>query len=213
MKRRLLASLASSMHPSRIAGSATRPEGGESRQYRSVSSHPGYINHQCFVHGAWSALPSAHHSCCHPTMPSILKPAMAHTTITTVLVLLPLPSSALAHLRTSVATVHYHPDGNAPKHILPTTEVIFCSWSGPPGITTLAEVPRLRHVQLSTSGVEKALGHSLVKEIMQGDGRISISSASGIHAASIPNYCVAMVINLLHRLDSQIYIGRVRRRI
>lgn len=32
-----------------------------------VSSHPGYINHQCFVHGAWSALPSAHHSCCHPT--------------------------------------------------------------------------------------------------------------------------------------------------
>ncbi len=143
-------------------------------------------------------------------MPSITKPAMANTTtITNLLVLLPLPPSALSHLRAAIPNVHYHPDGKAPLDVLPTIQVIFCSWAGPPGITTLSEVPRLRHLQICTSGIDYAVGHPLVKEILQGDGSVTFSSASGIHSSSIPSYCIAMVINLLHRIDTQLYIGKV----
>ncbi len=42
-------------------------------------------------------------------------PSMRKTTITTLLC-------------ASVPDVHYHPDGNAPLHILSSTEVIFCNW-------------------------------------------------------------------------------------
>jgi phosphoglycerate dehydrogenase-like enzyme len=141
--------------------------------------------------------------------PQFVAIMLAPTSITSVLVLVPLPDSALDAINAAVDRVHYYPDGDSPAEAQSSAEVIFCSWSGPHGIDSVSQTPKLRHIQVITSGVEQALTHPAVKEAMADERDITISSSVGIHAASIPEHCVAMAINLLHRIDTQLYISRV----
>lgn len=128
------------------------------------------------------------------------------TSLDTIAVLMPLPAAALEKLRSSFKTVHYAPVGpDVPPKRLPAetwkdVETMFCDWTGPPKELELSDVPKLRHVQLPTAGVDGALANSrLVQELAQRDPSVegpTVSSASGIHVFTIPNWVVGMTIAL-----------------
>lgn len=125
----------------------------------------------------------------------------------TIAVLMPLPARALERVRSAFKTVHYAPSGpNVPeKRLSPEAwkdvEIMFCDWLGPPKELSLAEVPKLRHVQLPTAGLDGALANSkLVQELAQRPSTDAkgptVSTASGIHVFTIPNWVVGMTIAL-----------------
>lgn len=124
----------------------------------------------------------------------------------TIAVLMPLPAKALERVRSVFKTVHYAPAGAGvpPKRLSPEVwkdvEIMFCDWNGPPKELELAEVPKLRHVQLPTAGVDGSLANSkLVQELAKRDASAegpTVSSASGIHVFTIPNWVVGMTIAL-----------------
>jgi phosphoglycerate dehydrogenase-like enzyme len=126
----------------------------------------------------------------------------------TIAVLMPLPAKALEKVRSAFKTVHYAPSGpdvpakRLPAEVWKDVEVLFCDWTGPPKDLELSEVPNLRHVQLPTAGVDGALANSkLVQELAARDPSASsegptVSSASGIHVFTIPNWVVGMTIAL-----------------
>jgi pyridoxine/pyridoxamine 5'-phosphate oxidase len=53
-------------------------------------------------------------------------------------------------------------------------------------------------------------GLLIVLHICSEDSAILITNASGIHARSISQYCLATLLTLYHALDRQIVHGRVR---
>lgn len=124
----------------------------------------------------------------------------------TIAVLMPLPQKALDRVRSAFKTVHYAPAGpDVPaKRLAPEVwkdvEVVFCDWAGPPKDLELSEVPKLRHVQLPTAGLDGALANSkLVQQLAEkgpSANAPTVSTASGIHVFTIPNWVVGMTITL-----------------
>lgn len=138
----------------------------------------------------------------------------------TIAVLMPLPAKALERVRSAFKTVHYAPAGpDVPaKRLSPDVwkdvEVVFCDWAGPPKELALADVPSLRHVQLPTAGLDGALANSrLVQELAQqgpsADAQPTVSTASGIHVFTIPNWVVGMTIALSQQHHVMARIARV----
>lgn len=131
--------------------------------------------------------------------------------ISTVAVLLPLPDGALAKLRAAFKTVHYHPDFVLPAAVRRDVEYIFTSWAGLPSDVALADIPNVRHVQLGMAGADKLLSSPAIAEIAKrGASAPTVSTASGTHVVSIPQWVVGNVINLFHQMQSMISFARVR---
>ncbi|TXT10604.1 hypothetical protein VHUM_02109 [Vanrija humicola] len=133
--------------------------------------------------------------------------------ISTVAVLIPLPDAALAKLRAVFPTVHYHPDFTLPAAVRPEVEFIFTTWAGLPSDVALADIPKVRHVQLGMAGADKLLSSPAIAEIAKRGGKgPTVSTASGTHVVSIPQWVVGNVINLFHQMQSMISFARTNAR-
>jgi hypothetical protein len=146
----------------------------------------------------------------------------------------PLSPTSLSRLQSTFHTVHYHPSSPLPPEVFPEIEALFVPITGlPEGITSFRALPRLRHVQLASAGADKLLQHPAIRECATvaaaalGGGRtqaggangterdegverdITVSTASGIHVVSIPNWVVANLIGIYHQLPRMLQIARV----
>lgn len=122
--------------------------------------------------------------------------------------LIPISDSKLAELQ-SVANVHYWPDGkDVDRSKFPDIDVLF---GIPDGVKDLSELPRLKHVQLCSSGSDGGQNWPPMAAVKNGERDVSLSTASGAHALTIPNYVTAMVLNIYHQIPKQILNAREKR--
>jgi phosphoglycerate dehydrogenase-like enzyme len=75
---------------------------------------------------------------------------------------------------------------------------VLCGWGVLPDDVSMA--PHLRWVQVASAGVNSLLNHP----IMQND--VMLTNASGIHATSIAEYVLAMMINLIRRWPELLFL-------
>lgn len=116
----------------------------------------------------------------------------------------------LEKLRGTFKTVHYHPDGDLPTDVASTVQLLLTTNKGlPPKFKSVQELPHLKHVQMISAGADKALASDRASAYAANPA-VTLSTASGIHVLSIPNYVVAMVINIFNQIPRQIEISRVR---
>lgn len=149
-------------------------------------------------------------------IPSLVLPAQHYkTTMTadtklTLGCLVPISDSKLAELK-QVATVHYWPEGKGvDRTVFPDLDVLF---GIPDGVKSLDELPRLKHVQLSSSGSDGGQGWAPLRSVVEDGSRdVSLATASGAHALTIPNYVAAMTLNIYHQIPKQILNAKNERR-
>ncbi|TYJ52190.1 hypothetical protein B9479_007205 [Cryptococcus floricola] len=111
----------------------------------------------------------------------------------------------LAELKTHFKHVYYYPlDGKEelPKEAAAEVDVWYCNWLGIPEYIKYEDVPNLKLVQLTSAGAALALKSSVLsgKEAQE---NIIISSASGIHSTTIPQWIIAQIITLYQQLHLQ----------
>lgn len=122
--------------------------------------------------------------------------------------LIPISDSKLAELK-QVANVHYWPDGkDVDRSVFPSIDVLF---GIPDGVKDLSELPRLKHVQLCSSGSDGGQNWAPMAAVKNGERDVSLSTASGAHALTIPNYVTAMVLNIYHQIPKQILNAREKK--
>ncbi|KIY48409.1 hypothetical protein FISHEDRAFT_43344 [Fistulina hepatica ATCC 64428] len=80
----------------------------------------------------------------------------------------------------------------------------------PSDIRSLAQAPRLRLIQLTNAGAERALQCPIWKEEASKD--LWLANASGVHAVVIPQYFIATTLILFHKLQTQMLISQVEKR-
>ena len=128
-------------------------------------------------------------------------------TLDTLLCTFALPPRALEKINQSFKTVHYYPDNTTsiPKAALESAELLFTAGSGlHRSISSFDQLPRLKHVQTNTAGVNAILHSGPFEALTQkGKPHVTLASASGTHALCIPNYVVASMISLFHQLHVQ----------
>ncbi|RSH87130.1 hypothetical protein EHS25_003621 [Saitozyma podzolica] len=118
----------------------------------------------------------------------------------------------LDKLRGTFKTVHYHPDGDVPSEVASSVQLLLTTNKGlPPKFKSVQELPRLQHVQMISAGADKALASDRASAYAANPG-VTLSTAAGIHVLSIPNYVVAMVINIFNQIPRQIELGRQEKR-
>lgn len=123
--------------------------------------------------------------------------------------LIPISDDKLAELR-QVADVHYWPDGKGvDRSVFPDIDVLF---GIPDGVKSLDELPRLKHVQLCSSGSDGGQNWPPMAAVKEGKRDVSLGTASGAHALTIPNYVVAMVLNIYHQIPKQILNAKLEKR-
>ncbi|WVQ95895.1 hypothetical protein IAU59_002994 [Kwoniella sp. CBS 9459] len=125
----------------------------------------------------------------------------------------PLSSEAEEKLKSSFKGFHYHPNkpdspAKFTKEELSEIEFFFSTGRGLP-VSSLDELPKLKHIQLASAGSDGAQRSNAIAaykaKVEKGEEeQISLSTASGTHVLSIPNYAVAMVISLYHQLPRMI---------
>lgn len=109
----------------------------------------------------------------------------------------------------SVANVFYWPDGEGvDRSKFADIDVLF---GIPDGVKSLAELPKLRHVQLCSSGSDGGQNWPPMAAVKAGERDVSLATASGAHALTIPNYVAAMVLNIYHQIPKQILNAREKR--
>ncbi|RSH78541.1 uncharacterized protein EHS24_002267 [Apiotrichum porosum] len=141
---------------------------------------------------------------------------MGATLDTLAVIGLDLPAPALAKLRGAFPTVHYYPkihtdpEATIPAEVRGDIDMVFSQWKALPVDCPLADLPKLKHIQLSTAGVDMALRSSpAIRELAQPNPPdVTLSTASGAHVLSIPNYVVAMTINLYHQIQQMLRVAR-----
>lgn len=108
-----------------------------------------------------------------------------------------------------VANVLYWPDGEGvDRSKFADIDVLF---GIPDGVKSLAELPKLRHVQLCSSGSDGGQNWPPMAAVKAGERDVSLATASGAHALTIPNYVAAMVLNIYHQIPKQILNAREKR--
>lgn len=144
---------------------------------------------------------------------------MSAPKLSTALVLQPLPPAALSALKSFFSTVHSYPDASspAPESVLAEADVLLMPGSGFPSyLTSLDQVPKVQHIQLTSAGSNNLVKSEHVKTDAAQErikaGGLTLATSSGIHVESIPNYVVACVISLWHQLPRQMEIQRNEKR-
>jgi phosphoglycerate dehydrogenase-like enzyme len=130
------------------------------------------------------------------------------------LVLIDIPPESLEALQSHFHTVHYYPDPSTapiPTEILHVTHVLLTTAGALPSNLRLAHLPELRHIQLGSAGVDGVLKTQFLRE--HGEVKLKeglrVTSASGTHVLSIPNWVVGAVISLYAQIPAQIMHARV----
>ncbi|ODN72674.1 hypothetical protein L202_08114 [Cryptococcus amylolentus CBS 6039] len=111
----------------------------------------------------------------------------------------------LAELKTHFKHVYYYPlDGTEelPKEAAAEVDVWYCNWLGIPEYIKYEDVPNLKLVQLTSAGAALALKSSVLSG-KEAQKNIIISSASGIHSTTIPQWIIAQIITLYQQLHLQ----------
>lgn len=80
-----------------------------------------------------------------------------------------------------------------PDNVWSTAEVLYTSRIFP----APEDAPMLRWIQLNSAGLERAMQHPVVKT-----GAVQVTSASGIHAQQIANYCLMMMLAFNYKLPA-----------
>jgi len=141
---------------------------------------------------------------------------MPSTTDYVAAVVVSVEPESLIKLQKVFKKVHYHPNGNIPVDAAKEAQLWLTSNKAiPANVAPIAELPNLRHIQLVSAGAEKALPTAHMEAYAKGGetDRVTVSTAAGLHVVSIPNYVVAMVVNIYAQIPQQIIAGRVGREI
>jgi phosphoglycerate dehydrogenase-like enzyme len=80
-----------------------------------------------------------------------------------------------------------------PDNVWSTAEVLYTSRIFP----APEDAPMLRWIQLNSAGLERAMQHPVVKT-----DAVQVTSASGIHAQQIANYCLMMMLAFNYKLPT-----------
>lgn len=151
-------------------------------------------------------------------------------TLTTILILISLPSSALAALRQTFPTVYYHPpaassdkddlDGrhwigptpsfdNVPPSEWETAEVLLIM-AMPAGLTDRRkQMPKLRWLQTVPVGINWLVQTDFIKnEPVHSD--LIITNSSGVQSLSIAQHAFMLVLAIYHNLAQYLINSRVR---
>ncbi|WWC63763.1 uncharacterized protein I303_106368 [Kwoniella dejecticola CBS 10117] len=127
----------------------------------------------------------------------------------TVAITIGLPPASVEGVKTRFKKVYYHPDGKVDPSVFPEIQVWLPHYKGlPESVKSLDDLPALQHIQLISAGADKVLATPQLKAY---SGKVTLSTASGIHVLSIPNYVVAQVINIYNQIPRQIALGRERK--
>ncbi|WRT69848.1 uncharacterized protein IL334_006839 [Kwoniella shivajii] len=135
-----------------------------------------------------------------------------------------LESSTIEKLKSNFQKVIYHPKSSNERFTsdeLNEIDIFFTPGSGlPQDITSLDQLPKLKHVQLASAGSDsmqktkpiKSYMDSLDQDKDEKKDKISLSTASGTHVLSIPPYAVGMTIALLHQWPRLIIAGHEKKK-
>ncbi|WVQ79612.1 hypothetical protein IAT38_001712 [Cryptococcus sp. DSM 104549] len=127
------------------------------------------------------------------------------SSLQTLVLTVPLSPEKLAEVKTHFKTVHFIPPGEeVPKDIAKQAEVWYSSYTGLPEYIQYEDVPNLKLVQLTSAGANLALESPVLKN-EEARKKIDISSASGVHVLSIPQWIVHQVISLYTRIYLQTF--------
>ncbi|WVW79624.1 hypothetical protein I302_101593 [Kwoniella bestiolae CBS 10118] len=131
----------------------------------------------------------------------------------TVAVTVEIPPASVDELQRRFKKVHYHPDGNIDASAIPEIQLWLTPNSGlPASIPSIKDLPALKHIQLVSAGAEKALATQQMQAYATSPGNATLSTASGLHVLSIPNYVIAQMINICSQIPRQIAVGRSTKR-
>ncbi|MEM9952286.1 MAG: D-2-hydroxyacid dehydrogenase [Chloroflexota bacterium] len=83
-----------------------------------------------------------------------------------------------------------------PQSVWATTEILYTIRNFP----NPEDVPRLRWIQLNYAGLESVLKRRITQEALD----VMITSASGIHATQIANYCLMMMLAFNYKLPKML---------
>lgn len=123
----------------------------------------------------------------------------------TLIVSVPVSAEKLAEVKTHFKTVHvFAEDETVTKEAARKAEVWYCNWFGIPKEIEYEDVPNLKLVQLTSAGANLALNSPALRN-EEARKKIDISSASGIHAISIPQWIISQTISLYMHLYLQTF--------
>ncbi|KAI5476112.1 hypothetical protein MNV49_000430 [Pseudohyphozyma bogoriensis] len=124
-----------------------------------------------------------------------------------------IPAQAVDSLRSKIRTVHFYPDGDAPADVLAETQIYYSGAKGPAIEDFKKALPNLVHLQLQSAGAEKVIKNAaLQKALKAGEGDFTVSTASGLHCISIPQYILGTLLAIYLRLPKQILVARTEAR-
>jgi phosphoglycerate dehydrogenase-like enzyme len=117
-----------------------------------------------------------------------------------ILIISEFPDSVMALIReaTPGATIHYYPSGrlgDVPAEVLAQTNVLYTAGELP----TPGAAPGLKWVQVHWAGVDQIIDHPL---FAQGRSGVRLTTASGVHAVTISEYILMMMLALAHRMPA-----------
>lgn len=84
-----------------------------------------------------------------------------------------------------------------PESVLAEAEVLYTVRTFPDP----NQVPRLRWIQLHSAGVDGALRHAIIQA-----EDVEVTSASGIHATPIAEYCIAMMLAFTYKIPTMMQL-------
>ncbi|WVQ70447.1 uncharacterized protein L199_008674 [Kwoniella botswanensis] len=119
----------------------------------------------------------------------------------------PLSPEKLAEVKTHFRLVHHFPPAGkekVPKELAEKADVWYSNYTGIPEYLKFEDIPNLRLVQLTSAGANTALKSPALNS-EQALKQITISSASGIHSLSIPQWILSQSISLYMHLYLQTY--------
>ena len=111
-----------------------------------------------------------------------------------VLVTTPFPDALLGRLRAVSPRLHVA-RANAVTADYSRTDILYAV--NPP--RDLAQVPKLKWIQVHMAGVNGLYDHPLYR-----DSAVPIVTASGVHAATIAEYAITMMLALAHRVPRMV---------
>ncbi|WRT66829.1 uncharacterized protein IL334_003792 [Kwoniella shivajii] len=119
----------------------------------------------------------------------------------------PLSPDKLAEVKTHFKSVHHYPPTSkekVPKELASKADVWYTNYLGIPDYLNFDDIPSTKLVQLTSAGANLALKSPALNS-EQARKQISISSASGIHVLSIPQWILSQTISLYMHLYLQTY--------
>ncbi|WVQ79611.1 hypothetical protein IAT38_001711 [Cryptococcus sp. DSM 104549] len=116
-----------------------------------------------------------------------------------------LSEDKLAEVKTHFKSVYVlAPGDKLPKETAKQVEVWYSNFTGLPEYLEFKDVPNLKLVQLTSAGANRALECPVLKN-EEARKQIDISSASGIHVLSIPQWIVSQTVSLYMHIYLQTF--------